>query len=432
MKTKSFITECRDFLLLWGSQTISSLGTSVTSYALVIWSYGQQGTASSLSLLTLCTFLPTILLRFIAGTLADRWNKKRIMLVCDAFAACGTLLILLLHSLNCLHMWHLYVINTLLSFMNAFQVPASHVATSLLVPQKHYARTGGLQAFVGSALSILSPALGSVLLAWGGMTLVLLLDLFTFGIAFCTLFFFVRIPDGYTGKTEKKASFWQDCTAGVVFLKERKQLLRLILFFTAINFLAKLGGDGQMAAFVLARTNGSQQALGLVQSAVSLGVMAGSLLMTWVKPAQNRICAVYLTCGLIFLLGDVAQSLSSSAAVWTVAAFASYLVAAVMNVHLTVLMRESVPIDMQGRVFSARDTLQNASIPLGLLLGGWLADHLFEPFMRGTSPVLQWLAGIFGSGSGAGIAFLFFLTGLAGAGLSFAALWMALRRATKH
>jgi len=423
MKIKSFITECRDFLLLWGSQTISSLGTSITSYALVIWSYSQQGTASSLSLLTLCTFLPTILFRFIAGTLADRWNKKRIMLACDAFAACGTLIILLLHSLNCLCVWHLYVINTLLSFMNAFQVPASHVAATLLIPRKHYARTGGLQGFAGSALSILSPALGSVLLAWGGMTLILLLDLFTFGIAFCTLFFFVRIPDSREGKPEKGTSFWQDCTGGLSFLREHRQLLQLILFFTVINFLAKIGGDGQLAAFVLARTNGSQQALGLIEAAVSLGVMAGSLLMTWVKPAKNRFAAVYFTCGLIFLFGDIVQSLTASVSRWAAAAFSSYLMAAVMNVHLTVLMREAVPIDMQGRVFSARDTLQNCSIPLGLLVGGPLADHVFEPFMRGTSPVQKWLAGFFGCGSGAGIALLFFVTGVAGSLLSFAALW---------
>lgn len=424
MKNNSTVTELKDFLLLWGSQTVSSLGTAMTEYALVVWVYGQQGTASSVTLLTLCTFLPTILFRFIAGTLADRWNKKRIMLVCDAFAACGTLMILVLHSLAWLRIWHLYVINVLLSFMNAFQVPASYVATSLLVPEKHYARAGGLQSFAGSALSVLSPALGSVLLISGGLTLVLVFDLLTFGIAFCTLLFLVRIPDAKKPKPEAQKSFWQDCTAGLVFLKEHK-LLTLILFFTAINFLAKLGGDGQIAAFVLARTNGNQQALGLVQAAVSLGVMAGSLLMTWVKPAQNRICAVYLTCGLIFL-GDIAQSLSSSVAIWTAAAFGSYLMAAIMNVHLTVLMREQVPVDMQGRVFSARDTLQNGSIPLGLLLGGWMADHVFEPFMNDSSSVQNWLSQWFGTGGGSGIALLFFIVGIAGTAFSLAMLWHSL------
>lgn len=427
MKTKSFFTDCRDFLLLWGSQTVSSLGTEMTAYALTVWVYSQQGTASSLSLLTLCTFLPTILFRFIAGTLADRWNKKRIMLTADAFAACGTLLILALYSLGWLRIWHLYVINTLLSLMNAFQVPASYVATSLLVPAKHYARAGGLQGAAGSALSILAPALGSVVLVWGGLKLVLWLDLVTFAIAFGTLLLAIRLPETPKQKQQEQKPFWQECTAGLVFLKEHKPLWRLILFFTAINFLAKIGGDGQMAAFVLARSGGNQQTLGLVQASVSLGIMAGSLLMTWLKPAKDRFSAVYLTCGLIFL-GDIVQGLSVSVPVWVAAAFGSYLTAAVMNVHLTVLMRESVPIEMQGRAFSARDTLQNGFIPLGLLAGGWLADHVFEPFMSRPSAVQERLIHWF-SGSGAGIALLFFLTGAAGVALSLIALYAFKRKA---
>ena len=430
MKTNSFFKECKDFLILWGSQTVSSLGTAMTEYALVVWVYSRQGTASSVTLLSLCIFLPTILLRFLAGALADRWNKKHIMLACDTLAAFGTLLILVLHRLSLLRISHLYVINVLLSFMNAFQAPAVHVATSMLLPQRHYARAGGLQAFGGSAVSILAPALGSMLLAFGGLSAVLAVDLLTFAIAFGALLM-IRIP-----KTESspraRTSFWQDCTEGFRFLKKRKPLLRVILFLTFINFLAKIGGDSQMAAFVLARTHGNQQALGLIQTAVSLGVMAGSLLMMWLKPAANRFAAVYLACGLIFHFGDVLQSLTSSVPMWVLAAFASYLTAAVMNVHLTVLMREAVPVELQGRVFSARDTLQNGCIPLGLLLGGPLADHVFEPFMRHASPVHQWLSGFWGTGSGAGIALLFLLTGLTGAALSFAALFLCLRRSARR
>lgn len=428
MKINTTLKELKNFLLLWSSQTVSALGTAMTSYALVIWVYEQHGTASSVTLLTLCSFLPTILFRFAAGTLADRWNKKRIMLTADACAACGTLLILVFHSLNQLQTWHLYVINVLLSIMDAFQVPASYVATSLLVPPRHYAKAGSLQALSGSVLSILAPALGSVLLVLGGLRLVLWLDLFTFGIAFFTLFCFIRLPCLQKTVPKESRGFWQECTDGFVFLRQHRPLLRLILFFTAINFLAKLGEDGQLAAFVLAKTSGDHQALGMVQAAVSLGVMAGSLLMTWLNPAKRRFAAVYFTCGLIFLFGDTALSLSSTANVWAVSVFCSYLMAAVMNVHLTVLMRESVPVNMQGRVFSARDTLQNISIPFGLLLGGLLVDDLFEPFMSTPSFLQQWLGVFFGTGNGSGISLLFFCTGLAGACLSFAALWKTLRK----
>ena len=140
MKKLSFIKELQSFLLLWSSQTVSGLGTAMTNYALIIWVYEQKGTASSITLLTLCSFLPTILFRFAAGTLADRWNKKHIMLLADLAAACGTIIVFVLYSFSALRIWHLYLINILLSFMNAFQVPASFVATSLLVPKKHYSR----------------------------------------------------------------------------------------------------------------------------------------------------------------------------------------------------------------------------------------------------------------------------------------------------
>ncbi len=101
-------------------------------------------------MLTLCTFLPTIfILRFLAGSLVDRWDKKRVMLLSDLYAALGTAAVFVLFSCEKLEIGHIYFINFLLSFMNAFQVPASFVATSLLVPREAITRAGGLQGISG-------------------------------------------------------------------------------------------------------------------------------------------------------------------------------------------------------------------------------------------------------------------------------------------
>lgn len=151
MKENSFfkmIRELKDFLLLWASQAVSELGTAMTNYALTIWVYQQKGTSSSVTMLTLCTFLPTIFIRFLAGSLVDRWDKKRVLLLSDLAAALGTAAVFVLFSCEKLEIGHIYLINFLLSFMNAFQVPASFVATSLLVPREHYAR-GRLAGHIG-------------------------------------------------------------------------------------------------------------------------------------------------------------------------------------------------------------------------------------------------------------------------------------------
>lgn len=402
----------RSFLCLWASQSISAMGTAMTDYALVVWIYGQNGTATSVSLLTLCSFMPTILFRFIAGAVADRWNKKRIMLAADLVAVVGTLSILLLHSCKALTIPLLYLITFALSLMNAFQVPAAYVATSLLIPKEQYARAGGLQAVSGAVQSILSPALGAVVLAWGGLSAVLYVDLFTFAFAFLTLLF-LRIPQPERAEQEEKETLLHSCLTGLRYLKEHRYMLRLILFIAAVNLLAKLGPDGQMATFVLSRTGNQQAALGAVQMCVSLGVIAGGLLMSVAKPAKDHSRAVVVMCCYIFLTG-IGLAVSRGIVGWCLFAFLQYACAAVMNVHWNTVMRTKVPEHLLGRVYSTRDTIQNGTIPLGLFLGGWLVDRILEPITaKGT--ILQPL---FGNGQGMGIALLFLLVSVIGLVLS--------------
>ena len=419
MKKLSF-KQLHSFLLLWGSQTVSQLGTAMTDYAVIIWVYSRKGTASSVTLLTICSFLPTIFFRFLAGSIVDRWSKKRVMLAADLLAACGTLAVLILHSGDILQIWHLYVINFLLSLMNAFQEPASFVAVSMLVPKEHYARAGGLQGFSGAAVSILAPALGALLLASGGLDAVLIIDLATFAVAFSVLLFLIRIPEPERTETGEEP-FSTTCLAGIRYLKEHTAILRITLFLAVINFLAKLGGDGMLSPFILGRTNNNQPILGAVESFVAIGLLAGSLLAALMKQVKKRIPLIFITTGLIFS-GSIIQSLTSRPWLWCAAAFGSYLLAAVMNVNLDTMMREKVPTEMQGRVFSAKSTLQNFTIPVSLLLGGILADTVFEPFMMTESPAQRMLSGLFGTGKGSGIGLMFFIVGIAGMAVSFTRL----------
>ncbi len=103
----------RDFLILWSSQFVSSLGTAMTNFALIVWVYGREGTASSITLLSVFSLLPSILFSFIAGTIADRWDKKRTMLMTDAFAALGTVVVFSLYLSNSEVLWLIMFLNRL-------------------------------------------------------------------------------------------------------------------------------------------------------------------------------------------------------------------------------------------------------------------------------------------------------------------------------
>ena len=412
MNKLSTFKELKSFLLLWSSQTVSELGTAMTDYALVIWAYQKTGLASSVTMLTFFMFLPTILFRFIAGTYVDRKNKKRIMLAADLIAACGSLLVLGLYTGSILEIWHLYLINTVLSFMNSFQESASFVAVSLIVPPKHYTRIGGLQGISGSIVSILAPALGSLLLVTGGMKLVLICDLASFAFAFLILLFLVKIPESGHPDMEKEP-FLKSCRDGIRFLRDNKVLLHLTLFIAVVNLLAKLGNDGLLAPFVLGKSGNDQRILGIVQAATSAGILAGSIAMTFLKPVKDKVRLIFISCTFIYFT-EVIMSLSDHSAVWSISNFAGYLAAVIMGANLDAVLREKVPAQMQGRVFSAHDTLKNCTNPLGLLMSGYLADYVFEPFMKTETPLQSFLSCFFRSGSGSGIALMFFIVGITG------------------
>lgn len=404
----------KGFLILWGSQAVSSLGSSLTSFALILWVYQQQHTATSIALLSFFTYLPSILFCFIAGTLADQWDKKKIMLVSDLFAALSTLTVTVLHITGALQVWHLYVANFLNSFMNAFQNPASYVAVSLLVPKERYARASGLQAFSGSLIRILTPPLASAILSFGNLTTVFLIDLGTFLFAFLILLFFVKLPLLPKGMEQRKESVWKSCATGFSFLRANNALLKLILYMSLINLLAYISGYGILPAMILARSGDNQTTLGFVTSAMGIGMLLGSVLVTIMKPAKRRTQLVFWTMIVSFFLGDVLWGLGRSAPIWIFSSFCGNMLVPFTGACMFSIMCTSVPTELQGRVFSARDTLQYCTIPLGLFLGGFLADHVFEPFMAQSSPLQQAISLLTGVGAGSGMAVIFLITGLTG------------------
>lgn len=102
-----------------------------------------------------------------------------------------------------------------------------------------------------------------------------------------------------------------------------------------------------------------------------------------------------------------------TAPVWCLGAALGWICIPIMNANLDVILRSHIPVEMQGRVYSARNTLQFFTIPIGYLMGGFLVDRVFEPFMAERSPG-GFRAMLFGVGKGSGTAMLFFLIGLGG------------------
>lgn len=415
-------SEWKPFLLLWSTQALSALGSAMTSYALVIWSYQQQGSALSTALLTICSYAPYVLMSIFAGALSDRWNKKRTMLVCDAFAALTTLAVLGLFQSRQLRLEHLYLLNALNGLMNTLQQPASEVAVTLLAPKDRVQRVGGLRSLSNALNTVLTPALASALLAFGGMDWVIGFDLITCAGALGALGFGIRLPK--SREDAPKETVLRSAREGLRYLAENRMILQLILLLSAINLIASMY-NAALPAMLLSRANGGQTVLGWVNTCTGLATLAGSLIASALPAPKDRVRVIHWSLLFSMSTENLLLALGRTPAVWCIAATLGWLCIPLMNTNMDALFRSHIPLAMQGRVYSVRNTLQFFTIPLGYLLGGLLVDRVLEPIMS-TLSAHHWLAVLLGQGKGTGAALLFLL--ISGTGTAVVLCFMSARR----
>ena len=410
---KTNIRELRTFLILWITQSFSALGSAMTNFALVIWSYQQQGSALTTSLLAICSYAPYVLLSIFAGALSDRWNKKATMLLSDSFAALCTISMLILLTTDKLQIWHLYLINALNGLMNTVQQPASDVAVSLLAPQKHYQKVSGMRSLSNSLVTVLTPVLATAMLSFTSIRVVILFDLITFATAFVALLCFIKIPQVAKRSSTGSETILQSAKCGLWYLRDNRGILDLIMFLAVINFTASIF-NAALPAMMLSRVNGGAFALGIVNTVTGIATMLGSIVVTILPPPKSRV-QVICNC-LLFSMSteNFILAFGRSTPVWCLGAILGWVFIPVMSANMDVLFRTKIPIEMQGRVYSVRNTLQFFTIPLGYLCGGVLVDKVFEPFMAVQPADSLWIA-LFGAGKGSRAALLFLVIGIFGA-----------------
>ncbi len=409
---KNTIKDLKTFLILWSTQSLSQLGSAMTGFALTLWLYEKTGSALQTALLAVCSYAPYVVMSIFAGALSDRWDKKKVMLVCDTMAACCSVAVLVLLKADLLLPVHMYILNALTGLMNTVQQPASDVAMTMITPKEYYQKTSGLRSLSASLVTILNPILATALYALAGMDIVIYVDLTTFAIAFLSLLSGVKLSVPEKKEEAEKESFLETARAGLVCLRKNELVLVLILFLAGVNFVAS-AFDAVLPALILPRKNGGEAVLGMVTSCAGIAMFAGSLIVTVLPAPKNRIRVIYLT--MLFSLGteNFILAFTDWPVLWCVGQIIGWLLVPVMSANLDVILRTTIPLDMQGRVYSCRNTLQFFTIPIGLLFGGFMVDDICEPVIAAAS-AQGMLVRLFGAGKGSGAAMMMFILGVLG------------------
>lgn len=406
----------KTFFVVWVGQLISTTGSSMTRFALLIWAYDQTQEATAVALLGFAAFILYVILSPFAGVLVDRWDRRIVMLAADGIAGLSTALILLLFATDSLQFWHVLVYEAATGAMEAFQLPAFSAAVSTLVPTNNRGRVNGLRTMGYSASRILAPVLGSIILTAADLRAVMIIDLITFAAAYSTLLL-VRIPAPTASEAGQhgRGSVIGELAGAFRYLRANKGLLYLILLFTGINFVASLTYMGIMPTMILARTGGDEGILATVQGMMGLAALIGAACVTVLITRGGLIRWIVVGGVLSFLLGDFLMGVSQALTGWLIGAFATeFFVPFIFNAQRT-LLQNKVPSDLQGRVFALDGTLRDLIIPLGYLLAGPLADRVFEPAMQPGGALAPIFGTMWGTGAGAGMGIMYLGTAILGA-----------------
>jgi DHA3 family macrolide efflux protein-like MFS transporter len=407
-KRYSLFKEMRIFTIIWGGQLISTLGSGLTSFALGVWVYTETGSPTLFAVNLLLWTVPNVLLSPVAGVVADRWDRRLVMIFSDTGAGLSSLFVLVILLTGKLEIWQVYLATFFNSAFGAFQWPAYASATSLLVPKEQLGRAGGMTE-IGHAISHLaSPVIAGALFVSVGLPAIIMIDVLTYIVALITLIA-IRFPQPKETQEgmEGKGSFWKEAVFGWKYIRQRPGLFGLLSVFASLNFLFS-AVYLLLVPMLLDMT--TADVVGLVNSISGLGMLIGTLVMSaWGGP-KRRIYGIFGTevlAGLSLMVLGLRPSIPLIAA----AGFGSMIGMPISNGCSQAIWQSKVAPDVQGRVFAIRSMIAFSIEPVAYAVAGPLAEKVFEPLMAQGGG----LAGVFGPaigvGPGRGIGLMFVIAG---------------------
>ena len=368
----------RKFLLLWSGELISSVGGGLTSFGLGVYIFRQTGSAASMALVTLLGFLPTLLLSVPAGVLADRYDRRLLMMIGDGCSAVGILYILICMMNGGASLAQICAGVFVSSFFSALLEPSFKATITDLLTREEYSRASGLVSLAGSARYLFSPVIAGFLLAVSDVKLLLAIDICTF---FLTVAGAAVVRKGIGSKAaEKKEAFLKSMKEGWRVLCSNRGVLILVAVSSGITLfmgMFQILAEPLILSFADAKTLGTAEticACGMLVSGVLLGVKG-------LKGHYVRTLSLSLAAAGLFMLGF---GLFENMIPICVFGFLFFAMLPLGNNCLDYLIRTNIPDDAQGRAWGLIGFISQFGYVVAYALSGTAADALGRIGGRGV------------------------------------------------
>ena len=358
---------------------VSYMGTSMQNIGQFWLVLELTHSALQLGLLGALQSLPILLFSLFAGVFADRWPKRRVLLVTQSAAMVQAFLLWTLIATGTIQLWHLYVLALLLGLTNSLGRPASRAFVVEMVGREDLPNAIALNSSLSTLSGIVGPGLGGIIIAASGVSLLFLLN----ALSFLTVIVALTLINSHELHAQplqhpnggERQNTWQSLREGVAYVWNTPAVL-LVILVVGLVLLFGSNFNVVLPLFATDVLHAGATGFGFLSAASAMGALLAALWLAWSnqKPTMRGV----LLGTLLFAVLEAAFAISRlyllSLALIASVGFMEMAFAA----QATTTLQTVAPDHLRGRVMSVQVVFFDGSLPLGYLLMGWLAG-LYGP-----------------------------------------------------
>lgn len=395
------------FIVIWFGELVSSIGSGLTSFGLGVYVFQLTGSATACSIVTLCAFLPTVLLNPVAGVLADRMDRRLLMILGDSLSAIGLIIMLFCFFVGINNVGIICLCVILSSVFASLLDPAYKATITDLLTVEQYSKAGGLVQLASAAKFLIAPAIAGVLMKSSGIQLILVIDILTV-VFTCLAVFFVGKTIAKNKQKREKSSFFKEFAEGWSILTENKGVVALVLITSLITFY--IGFIETLFTPMLLEFTTSD-VLGFCVSLAAIGMLLTSL-YTGVKGIKTKFVAALSVA--LAIAGCFVCIIGASRNIYVIAisGFMFFATLPFANTSIDVLLRSSISTSAQGRVWGLISLISQVGYLVAYSISGPLSDYVFNPMLKPEGILANSVGKIIGTGNQRGIGLLLIICGI--------------------
>lgn len=358
----------KKFILLWMGELVSSIGGGLTSFGLGVYVFQQTGSASSMALVTLMAFLPTLILSVPSGVLADRYDRRLLMMIGDGCSALGIIYILFCMIRGGASLLQICIGVFVSAVFSSLLEPSYRATVSDLLTKEEFSKASGLVSLAGSARYLISPMIAGFILSVSDVKILLVIDISTF---ILTVISTAVVKKGIkTKKSEQRKSFMKSMKEGWDVVHSKRGIFLLILVSAVMTLFL---GIFQILAEPLILSFANSKIMGIGETVCACGMLVSSLLlgMRGIKKKYVKMLEISLMLAGIFMIG-----FGIWVNIFIICGFGFMFFATlpIANNCLDYLIRTNIPDILQGRAWGFIGFLSQMGYVVAYGTGGLLAD----------------------------------------------------------